>query len=1133
MVLTNLCCYIVLKTVFLFTIMDPFESIQIKLHQFTRKYYISELIKGVILFFSFGFLYLFFILFLEYSLWFKPTSRTFLFYFFLGVELFLLIRFIAFPFLKLIGLKKGITNLQSSKMIGRHFPEVQDKLLNVLQLKKNHLYSDLLNASIDQKSTELAAFSFSNAVDFKHNKKYLKYAIFPLLVWVGIVFTDSHSLFKQSFERVVNYKTAYVPPPPFSFYISNPNPEVVQGKSITILVNIEGSERPNEAYIHFKSQQYYLKNNNKGAFIYTFTNVQKSFSFYLASNGIQSKDYQVKVIKTPTINNISLGLIYPNYLNRQNEQIDNCGNISVPEGTKVTWTVDATQTDSIAFTTSTQKSFFKNYTQQRFAYSKTVKRDLNYQISSSNNYLQDFEKLQFQVGVVKDVSPSIYVETNITNITQETAEFIGQISDDYGISSFQIVLHEEGAPKKEQKLDLQITKNNIQTFFYQFPDGFKLKEGIGYQFFFQVFDNDAINGRKRTTSKSFTFRKKTSEEIQQELLQNQRNVIDNMQHLSKNQQQIQQELNLIQNEVQTKKRLGWSDKNKFEKIMERQQKYSKMMQRQTTKLEETFDQKEPLNQDFKGKKEAIQQRLEELKKAQKKETLLREIEKIADKINKNDLLTKAKQLAQQNQQQERSLTRILELTKRFYIEQKTMQIADKIEKLSQKQQEEINKKKPAISGQNKINKEFKKIKEELKQLKKDNTNLKDPMQLPNLGEEKKAVDSSLNDAEKKLLKENFLGAKVSQKKASNKLKSMSAKMEQAMQQMQGESMEENLDDLRKILENLVIFSFKQEQLINTFTDRSTVHPDFGEDLKKQYQLKTYFKHIDDSLYVLSMRLPKLSETINNDLSTTHYNLDQSLDNFSENRFSKGASNQRYVMMAVNNLANYLSSTLSNMKNAMSMKRGSGKKKKSSGFRLPDLIKSQGELSKRMKQGLKKGFQREGDTPGNKGNKGKKSKKGDGSKNEEGNSNDIGDELDEELYEIYKQQSFLRQALQDQFKKASNKQGGAGAPARKALKSMEDLENEILEKGFHFSTLQKMQRLSYDLLKLNSASLEQGKDKQRSSKTSDARLQKNKIKAIKFQKQFYNQTEILNRQSLPLRQNYKKKVRAYFSDTKNN
>ena len=119
--------------------MDPFEIIEKKLHQFTRKYYTSELIKGGILFFSLGLLYLFFILILEYFLWLKPTARTVLFYLFLGVEIFLLTRFIAVPFLKLIGLQKGITDIQSSKIIGRHFPEVQDKLLNVLQLKKTPL----------------------------------------------------------------------------------------------------------------------------------------------------------------------------------------------------------------------------------------------------------------------------------------------------------------------------------------------------------------------------------------------------------------------------------------------------------------------------------------------------------------------------------------------------------------------------------------------------------------------------------------------------------------------------------------------------------------------------------------------------------------------------------------------------------------------------------------------------------------------------------------------------------------------------------------------------------------------------------------------------------------------------------
>ena len=60
--------------------MVSFKNIEDKLHQFTRKYYTSELIKGSILFLSLGFIYFFFTLFLEYFLWLKPTERTILFW---------------------------------------------------------------------------------------------------------------------------------------------------------------------------------------------------------------------------------------------------------------------------------------------------------------------------------------------------------------------------------------------------------------------------------------------------------------------------------------------------------------------------------------------------------------------------------------------------------------------------------------------------------------------------------------------------------------------------------------------------------------------------------------------------------------------------------------------------------------------------------------------------------------------------------------------------------------------------------------------------------------------------------------------------------------------------------------------
>jgi hypothetical protein len=274
-------------------------------------------------------------------------------------------------------------------------------------------------------------------------------------------------------------------------------------------------------------------------------------------------------------------------------------------------------------------------------------------------------------------------------------------------------------------------------------------------------------------------------------------------------------------------------------------------------------------------------------------------------------------------------------------------------------------------------------------------------------------------------------------------------------------------------------------------------------------------------------------------------LEQSLENFSEDRFNNGISNQRYVMTSTNNLADYLSSMLNSMKNA-SMKLGKGKGK-GSGFSLPDIIKKQGELSEKMKEGMKmgkkpgdkKGAGKGGKKPGDKGSsdalgkngeKGTKGSQGEPRGNESPGNGENGD-LDGELYEIYKQQSQLRQQLQEAItaSESGNTVGNNGA--KKVLKTMEQLENDILSYGFNQGTIQKMQQLNYEMLKFDQSILEQGKENKRSSNVNVIDSQRNKIKALEFKKRFYNEIEILNRQSLPLQQNYELKVREYFSDSK--
>ena len=76
-----------------------------------------------------------------------------------------------------------------------------------------------------------------------------------------------------------------------------------------------------------------------------------------------------------------------------------------------------------------------------------------------------------------------------------------------------LVYYNKENTQNKQRINLDITKENIQTFFYEFPQGLELNEGIDYELFFEVFDNDGVFGSKKTKSKTFSYRKKTNEEV--------------------------------------------------------------------------------------------------------------------------------------------------------------------------------------------------------------------------------------------------------------------------------------------------------------------------------------------------------------------------------------------------------------------------------------------------------------------------------------------------------------------------------------------------------------------------------------------------------------------------------------------
>ena len=319
--------------------MSTFSIIQQKLEEFIKKYYTNELIKGAILFFAIGLLYLLITLLVEYFLWLNPLGRRILFWAFVFVELALFVRFIAFPLAKLFKLQKGIDYEEASKIIGNHFPQVNDKLLNVIQLNQNQRESELLAASIDQKATELQPIPFKSAVNFKKNAKYLKYAAIPVLVFLLFSVLGGMDIFSSSYTRVVHYDTAFEPPAPFAFIVMNDNLNAVENKPFNLKVRTEGTVIPENASINYNGETYYLQQTAPGFFEYMFQQPVEPIDFSLKANKVTSREYVLDVVKTPSLLNFEMVLDYPSYTGKKDETLKSAGNATIPEGTRVAWKV--------------------------------------------------------------------------------------------------------------------------------------------------------------------------------------------------------------------------------------------------------------------------------------------------------------------------------------------------------------------------------------------------------------------------------------------------------------------------------------------------------------------------------------------------------------------------------------------------------------------------------------------------------------------------------------------------------------------------------------------------------------------------------------------------------------------------
>ncbi|GGW43572.1 hypothetical protein GCM10007383_30140 [Arenibacter certesii] len=854
-------------------------------------------------------------------------------------------------------------------------------------------------------------------------------------------------------------------------------------------------------------------------------------------------------------------MIFPSHTKKSREIIKGTGNGTIPEGTRMEWKINSLHTTNVNFTTEdTLYNFIRK--DNLFHFHQKVYNDLNYTISASNLAVKDYEKLGYSLTVIKDAFPTIRVQQILDSINPNISYYRGEATDDYELSNIRLVYYPSDDKALAKVLGISKPEQNYDSFYYTFPSGLALEQGKEYSFYFEALDNDGVNGSKSTKSQVFTTQILKDNELLDRDIKAKKDILSNMDRSIEKFKQQQTSLEQLKREQKEKERLSFNDKNKIHDFLKKQEQQEQLMNRFRNELKENLQR---TNKEDK-KNKLLRERLERQEiEARKNEKLLEELKKLSDKINKEELTKRLEEMGKNQKNSQRNLEQLLELTKRYYVEEKVNQLGEKLKELSKAQKslaEENLENKNLINEQENLNKKFEEISEQLEEVQRDNESLKKPMTL----EIDKTKEESIKTDQKNALEElgkdqskkeaennreisNTNKAKSQQKSAAQKMKEMGEQLQLSAGSSGASDVMEDSQVLRQILDNLLHFSFQQEELHHNLAEVDITSNLFSGTLKRQQELRELFNHVDDSLFALSLRQIEISELVNKQITEVYYNLDNTLESLAESQFHKASSDQKYVLTATNELADLLASILENMQ--QQMQSGSGGGGGGPEFQLPDLILGQQELQEKM-EGLGKQSKKDGEkgengqkgenSPGEDGNskegkKGQPKVQGQGTSEGEGNSpngkngenskndNNPSEAELQEIYDLYKEQQRLREQLENQLNSLLNNE--ERTLGEKLAKQMEEFQNQLLENGITQETLSQINNINYELLKLENATMKQGEKEERESRTADDRFQNPLLSTPEVFKKTNIDVDILNRQALPLRQTYKNKVKEYF------
>jgi hypothetical protein len=1033
---------------------------------------------------------------LEYTFWFDTFTRSLLFYSTLFILLATIFWLVIPQLLQYFGIKRTMNDEEAANDISAKLPEINDDLINYLQLEKN-AENDLAKASVAQKSVGLEQFDFLKAIDVKNYKRFGR--VFTALAAVFVVIALFYRpILTSGTQRLVLHNKQFVRPAPFEFLILNDSLTTYFGEGYELRLKLLGSNIPDKVAIVTSEGTMKMERGKGGEFNYYFPRPSKQINFYFEAAGFTSLGNSLIVLNRPILNLMSIELTYPGYVGLTNQVFTNGGNINAPAGTVAKWKISASHAESstIVFKGDTIKA--QRINEELFEFSKTLVQSGNYTVILNNDHSVNESSLTYQLNITQDEHPAIDIQFIADTTSYKYVVVTGNISDDYGFNSLDLYME---SANKTQSTPIIINRNVRKQGFYAewILDSMGIRPDQNMRFYAVVRDNDRPNGYKSSKSASFSFKKPSLQELSEAIDQKGKSAESQFDKSLEEMKALQKSLDELAKKLKSQNKLGWQEEKMIEESLEQRQELEKMLNELKEKHDDLLKANDNFNQtkETKKKSEELNKLIEDLMDDSMRQ-LYDELQKLMqEKSSTDEIRDKIAEINRNESRMRKDLERTKELFKRLKMESGLQRVAEQLDTLASEQmqmsEEAIDS--SAIDQQEKLAEQFEELNKDLDELEKLNQELDKPEALEDFDSDQKEISQEMQKAMDQMKKGDKESSKKSQKAAAQKMKEMGKKMQNMQAGMEMEVMQENIENLRKIMDDLIRLSYRQEDIIGQFRTVNASDPRFVKLSQDQVKLKDDLVVIEDSLLSLASRVVQLSSFITKEVDDIDLHMSASVEQIRERQRGRAQSHQQFAMTSMNNLALLLDDVLQNMQMTMSESMGKGKKGQEQSMPLPGL----GEMQKQLSDQIQK--------------LGEKS----------------GRELSEELARMAAEQEMIRQQLEELQKKLNGQMGGENISddLSKAIKMMEDNEVDLVNKRLTRQLMERQKEITTRLLEAENALKEQQEDPEREGESAKQRERIFPPKFEEYLNQRKKEIELLRSIPIDLKPFYKKEVNDYF------